>query len=133
MDWIYSLCSCPWTSCFPSVCCAQYFLNILHILEILYLFLVACQTLSINYGSLLIIHLILVGNSIAHISSCCHYLLYLLFLHHDWVHGLLLISLNHFFLHFSTSCQGFPPSPMHAGKFSCLIPWSSHRFYIIKS
>jgi hypothetical protein len=111
MDRSATLCSYSWTSCLPFVCCAQDFLNLLHILEILYFFFITFQDFPRDYNSLLIVHLILLGYSTTHSYSCFHYLLDLVFLHHHWVQGLLLLSSIHFFLHFHRLFSVLPPFP----------------------
>jgi hypothetical protein len=131
MDGSFSFDSCPWTTYLPSICCMHDFLNLLHNTKILYLFFITFQSLSLNYGSLFIIRIILVGFSTTCLSRYFHYLLNLIFLHYDRVHGLLL-SLLHFSLHPSSSSQCFSPSPVHVGRFSCLMPLSLHLFYIVK-
>jgi hypothetical protein len=88
--------------------------------------------LYVDYGPIFVIHLILVRYTIARLSRCFHYLLFMVLIHHDQFHGLLLLPLIQLIAHISDSCQCFPPSPMRIGKFSCLIPWSSCPFYIIK-
>ena len=82
LDWISSVCPWPWTFYFPFIHYVHDFLNLLHSLDILYLFFISFQALSIIYGSLLIIHFILLGYSTTRLSSFFHYLLYLVFFHH---------------------------------------------------
>jgi hypothetical protein len=133
MDRSVSFYSHSWTSRLPLIRHAQDLLNIINIPEILYLFFVTFQAFIHGYDSLLGIHLISVGYSTERFSNCCHDPLDLFFIHHNWVEGLLLISFIPFSLHSSFSCQCFPPSPMHAGKFSCLTPLSLHLCYIVIS
>jgi hypothetical protein len=86
----------------------QYFLNLIHISKIIYLFFITCQALPHGYDSLLGVHLILVGYSIVRSSSCFHDPLDLVFVHHNWVQGILLLSFIPFSFHFSLSYQCFP-------------------------
>jgi hypothetical protein len=129
MDRIATFSPCSWTSRLPLICSAQDFLNLLHSPEILYLLLITCQAFPRGYGSLLGIHLVLVGYSATPLSSCRHDLLDLVSIHHDRVQGFFLLSLILSSFHFSSSCQCFPPPPMHTGKFSCLTPLSLHLCY----
>ena len=84
---------------FPFICCVQDFLNILHKLEILYLFFITHQSLSVIYGPLIVLHIIFLGSFVARLSNFFHYLLYLVLFHHDWVHGLLIIPFIHLCVH----------------------------------
>jgi hypothetical protein len=133
MDRIVSFSSYSWTSHIPLLCCVQDFLNLLHIPLILYLFFITCQAFPRGYDSLLGIHLVLVGYCTAHLSSCHHDLLDMVVFHHDWIQGFLLLPFIHFSFHFSFLCQCFPPSPMHAGKFSCQTRLSLHLYCIERS
>jgi hypothetical protein len=133
MDRIVSLSSFSWTSHLPLICCAQDFLNLLHSPEILYLFFITCQAFPRGHGSLLGVHLVLVGYSATSLYNCHHDPLDLVIIHHYWVQGFLLLSLKHSSLHFSSFYQCFPPSPMHAGKFSCVTPSSWPLFCIAVS
>jgi hypothetical protein len=133
MDRSYASGFYSWTTFLPFICHTQDFLNLLHNPKILYLFFITFQAFPRDYGSLLVVHLILVGYSIVRSSSFFHDLLYFFFLHHDWIQGLLLISFIHLFHHFFVSCQCFPPSPMHVWTFSCLRPLSLHLCYIVTS
>jgi hypothetical protein len=88
---------------------------------------------SLGYDSLLGIHLVLVGYSTTRFSNCRQDPLDLVVIHHDWVQGFLLHSLILFSFHFSSFYLCFPPSPIHAGKFSYLTPLSLHLCGIIIS
>jgi hypothetical protein len=125
MDRIVAFSSQSWTSHLPLICCVHDFLNLLHIPKILYLLFITFQAFPRIYGSLLCVHLVLVGYPTARLSICFHDPLDLVIIHHDWIQGFLLLSC----IHFSFFYQCVPPSPMHAGKFSCLTPLSLHIFY----
>jgi hypothetical protein len=91
-----------WTSCLLLIFHAHDFLNLLHNLEILCLFSITFQAFPRGYGSRLIVHLVLVRYSTTYSSSYFHDLLDPVFLHHDWIQGLLLLPPN--FLY-----QSLPP------------------------
>jgi len=101
MEWRSFFYIGPMTFGFPLIFGAQYILNLSRGTNILYLFLIAIQALSLHYNPLLTIHLILVGSSIA-CHTCIPYdFLGLFIIHHDGVHLILILATLQSLFHFS--------------------------------